>query len=351
MKSVSIIFAAALSLVALPLAQGQTKAPKGKAAPAKPAPPVEAPATPPEPTAAKAAPLPEVVATAEGQEIKREELEEAFKAMLARQGVPAEAVPEEQRLPVYHMLLDNIIVSHLIDKRSAGVKVEDAEVNATFDKVKAKYGTDEELKKQVELNGQTVEGLKESIRSSLRQQHWVESQVKAGPPLTDKDAEEFFQKNPDQFKKPEQVRASHILISVPEDASPDVVVAKQKVADAVAARVKKGEDFAKVAKEASEDPGSKETGGDLDFFTKDKMVPEFADAAFGMKKGDISDPVRSKFGYHIIKLTDRKDAETMSLEQVKPQLLAFLQRQKKQEEVSKMLEALRASADVKVAIP
>ena len=81
------------------------------------------------------------------------------------------------------------------------------------------------------------------------------------------------------------------------------------------------------------------------------MVPEFSDAAFGMKKDEISDPVRSQFGYHIIKVTDHKGGEKVSLEQVKPQLVAYLQRQKKQKEMGEVIRGIREKADVKVNLP
>jgi len=370
MKLVPLSVALAASLLAAPAlhaadAKAAKPAPKesGKTAPkekAKPeapapgtAPAAAAPAGVPAPdaAAAKKIELPESVATVEGKDIKREELEEAFNTMAERQGVPAEAIPMDQRGKIYHMLLDNLIASRLIDKRAADVQVKDEEVAATFDRLKTKFGSDEDLKKQVEANGQTIEGLKENIRTSLRQQHWVDSQIKDTPAVSDADAEKFYKQNPDQFKQPEQVRASHILIKVPEDAKPEVVVEKEKAAQAALKRVKGGEDFAKVAGEISDDPGSKVKGGDLDFFSKEQMVPEFAEAAFALKKNEISEPVRSEFGYHIIKLTDRKGGEAMPLAEVKPQLLAYLQRQKKQEEVTKVLEAVRASADVKVNLP
>ena len=357
MKTAHLTLAATLSLLAAPLLQSAEKKPAAPAA--KPAAKPAAPAAPAAPGAPgfvpdlspKGSALPETVAVVEGTEIKRQELEEAFASMLSRQGASPDAVPEDQRSQVYHMILDNLIVTHIIEKRSKDVAVPEEEVTATLDKIKAKFGSEDEMKKQVESNGQTMDGVKADIRGSLRQQKWVDSQIKDSKPVTDEDAQKFYQENPDQFKKPEEVRASHILIAVPEDAKPEEVVKKEKAAQAAAARVKGGEDFAKVAKELSEDPGSKENGGDLDFFTKDRMVPEFADAAFALKKDAISDPVRSKFGYHIIKVTDRKDAEAMTLDSVKPQLLAYLQRQKRQEEVNKVLTDVRATAEVKISLP
>jgi parvulin-like peptidyl-prolyl isomerase len=129
-----------------------------------------------------------------------------------------------------------------------------------------------------------------------------------------------------------------------------VVTEKKKAAEAILTRVKGGEAFEKLAAELSEDPSAKQNSGDLNFFTKEQMVPEFSQVAFGMKKGDLSEPVRSQFGYHIIQVTDRKDAEKMTLEAVKPQLLMFLNRQKHDQEVQKLLQGIREKADVQVKL-
>ena len=259
--------------------------------------------------------------------------------------------PEEQRIQGYRMLLDDIIVDKLLAKRSADTKVTDDEVNAQFARITSKIGSEAELKKQVEAAGETIDKVKSGLRDRLREEHWIDDQVKDQVKVSDSDAEDFYKKNPDKFKKPEEVRASHILVKVEADAKPEVVVEKQKAAQKIADRVKKGEDFAALAKQISEDPSAKENSGDLDFFTREAMVPEFSKAAFAMKKGEISDPVRSEFGYHVIKVTDRKDAETLSFDKVKPQLVAFLEKQKKQEAISKVLEDVRAKADVKINLP
>jgi hypothetical protein len=169
--------------------------------------------------------------------------------------------------------------------------------------------------------------------------------------VTDAEAEEFYKANQDKFKAPERSARAISWFPFRQTRSPRAVVEKEKAAQAIAARVKKGEDFAKLAQELSEDPSAKQNSGDLDFFGKEQMVPEFSEAAFGMKKGDISDPVRSQFGYHIIKVTDRKDPETVELEKAKPQLMAYLQQQKKQTEIEKLVKELRAGAEVKINLP
>jgi peptidyl-prolyl cis-trans isomerase C len=304
-----------------------------------------------EPAAAKPAPLPDTVAVVEGVEIKKAELEKTFAGMLAGRGIPAEQIPDEQRAQGYRMVLDDMIVDKLLTKRAADTKVTDEEVAAQMDQFKAKFGSDEELKKQIEASGLTVEKVKSDVREHLRQEHWIDSQIQDKANVTDADAEDFYKKNPDQFKQPEQVRASHILIKLDQDAKPDVVAEKEKAAKAIQARVVKGEDFGKLAAELSEDPSAKENSGDLNFFGREQMVPEFSDAAFKMKKNEISGPVRSQFGFHIIKVTDRHEAETVALEKAKPQLMAYLKQQKRAAEIEKVVTALREKANVKINLP
>lgn len=312
------------------------------------------PAAAPAPAAAEkpADGLPKVVAVVEGTEITKAELEQTLTAFMAQRGREGGAVPEAQKPALYRMVLDDLIVDRLISKRSSDVKVTDADVDKEIEGIKKNFPSEEEFNTQLAKSGQTMERLRESIRTNLRQRRWVDDQLKGKDEVSDADAEEFYKKNTDQFKSPEKVRASHILVAVPMDAAPEVVAEKEKVAKGLLERVKKGEDFGKLAAEKSEDPSAKQNSGDLDFFAKDQMVPEFADAAFKMKQDEVStEPVRSQFGYHLIKMTGHKDAETMTLEAVKPQLMTYLKGQKKQQEVEKVVKAMREKADVKINLP
>ncbi len=118
------------------------------------------------------------------------------------------------------------------------------------------------------------------------------------------------------------MKASHILFLVKKEDSEDVVKAKLAAAKKAATRAKK-EDFTKLAKELSEEPGAKESGGDLGYFSKDRMVPEFADVAFNQKMNTVSEPVRTQFGWHVIKVTDKKPAGTLPYDQVQGSALRF----------------------------
>ena len=296
--------------------------------------------------------LPKVVALVEGTEITSAELEQTLNAFMAQRGRKGGSIPEDQKPALVRMVLENMVNDRLIAKRSAELKVADSEVDKEIENIKKNFPTEDEFGAQLTKSGQTIERLRENIRTGLRERNWVDAQIKGKDDVSDAEAEDFYKKNNDQFKSPEKVRASHILVAVPLDAAPDVVSEKEKVATELLARVHKGEDFGKLAAEKSEDPSAKQNSGDLDFFGQKDMVPEFADAAFKMKQDEVSaEPVRSQFGYHIIKLTGRKDAETMSLEQVKPQLVAYLKNQKKQQEIEKVVKTMRETATVKINLP
>lgn len=300
---------------------------------------------------APAAPLPDVVATVDGQDIKKEELEQAFATELARQGIPPDQLPANQKAQGYKMILNDLITEKLVSKRAATMEAKEEDINAQFEQLKSRFPKQEDFEAQLTKSGQTPEKIREDIRAYLKQQAWVKEQIKDAPKATDADAEEFYTKNPEQFKKPEQVRASHILLSVAADAPEATVQEKQKAAAAIAARVKAGEAFDKLAAELSEDPSAKQNSGDLNFFTKEQMVPEFSTAAFGMKKGEISEPVKSQFGFHVIQVTDRKDAETMTLEAVKPQLLSFLNQKMQSTQVENLIKDVRDKAAVEIKLP
>ena len=132
-----------------------------------------------------------------------------------------------------------------------------------------------------------------------------------------------------QMTNEQEVRARHILVPTEEEAK------------AILAELKKGADFAALAKEKSKDPGAAE-GGDLGYFTKDQMVPEFAAVAFKLDKGQLSDPVKTQFGWHIIKVEDKRIKPTPAFEQVKPQIDNYVAHRAQ----SQLVEKLRSAANV-----
>ncbi|MGE3273593.1 MAG: peptidyl-prolyl cis-trans isomerase [Vicinamibacterales bacterium] len=163
--------------------------------------------------------------------------------------------------------------------------------------------------------------------------------VRAQVTVPEADIEQFYQDNLQQYQTPEQVRASHILLRT--EGKDEEAVRKQ--AEEIAQKARNGADFAALAKEYSEDESNKDIGGDLDYFGRGRMVPEFEQAAFGLEPGQISDPVKSPFGYHVIKVTDKKPAETRPLADVRAEIEDQLKWQKAQEQAEQTAKAVEAS--------
>lgn len=144
------------------------------------------------------------------------------------------------------------------------------------------------------------------VRERVLMQELLAKVAKDG--VNDAKIKAFYDEQVKAIKPVEEVRARHVLVEGEEDAKK------------IIARVKAGEDFGKIAKEVSKDPGSGAEGGDLGYFTKDRMVPEFAEAAFAAKVGDVAGPVKSQFGWHVIKVEDRRTKPVPTLDQVKDRI-------------------------------
>jgi peptidyl-prolyl cis-trans isomerase C len=187
------------------------------------------------------------------------------------------------------------------------------------------------------------------MRSDLTVGKLVEAEGKTAVLVGEPDAKAFYEKNPDQFKEPEMVRASHILARFPEGADPSAKKKARAKIDDVLGQVRRGGDFAALARQHSED-GSAQAGGDLNFFGPGQMVPAFEKTAFALQVGQVSDVVETQFGYHIIKVTDRKPGRTVPFDEVKERIAGHLRQQRQQEKANALIEQLRAKAKVEVLI-
>ncbi len=311
-----------------------------------------APAAPPA-SAAESQPieLKDPVAVVNGEEISKADLEKAFAEAVGAAGVEAGMLSAEQRIAGYRQLVDDMITDKLVAKKAESIEVTDDDVKVELDKIKSQFPSPEVFEEQLKQSGQTPDQLGEMVKAGMKQRQWIESQIAGKDAVVEADAKKFYDENTEEFSQPEQVQASHILFLVPEDATPEVVKEKEDAAKAALERANKGEDFAALAKELSEEPGADQSGGDLGLFTKDRMVPEFADAAFSQEKDAIGGPVKTDFGFHIIKVTDKKPAGTMSFDEVKEQLMSFLQNNKRQEAVRSIVEGLRSDSKIEVNLP
>lgn len=196
--------------------------------------------------------------------------------------------------------------------------------------------TDEMLRAYYEQHGKQFE-----IPEQVKAEYVVlnSDAVAAQISVSDADIKSYYDQNSKRFSEEEQRRASHILISAGKDASAAEKAAAKEKAEKLLVQVRKNPaDFAKIAKENSDDPGSAERGGDLDFFGRGMMVKPFEDAVYALNKGEISNVVQSDFGFHIIQLTDLKAGTTKSLDEVKGQIAAEIKKQLAAKRYAEMAE-------------
>lgn len=188
----------------------------------------------------------------------------------------------------------------------------------------------------------------EDIMNAVLAQEFLQREIEGKVKITDDEIETYYKGHKEEFTSPESVKARHILLKVPEGADEKAWKEAESKAKDIKKKLENGEDFAELAKKYSDDPGSKNKGGDLGFFTKGRMVPEFESAAFSLKPGEMSDPVKTNFGYHIIEVKEKKAASTKALPEVQAQMRQTLQREKQQRLQDELIEKLKAKYPVKV---
>jgi peptidyl-prolyl cis-trans isomerase C len=164
----------------------------------------------------------------------------------------------------------------------------------------------------------------------------LEKEIESKTKVSDQDVKDYYEKHKSELASVSQIRASHILLKTEEEA--------RKILE----RLKKGEDFAKIARKISIDPGSAKNGGDLGFFSAGQMVPEFEAAAVKLKPGEISKPVKTKFGYHIIKVTDKKLGKPVEFEKVKNYISQHLSAEKQKGAFDSYMEELKKKYTVEI---
>lgn len=296
--------------------------------------------------AAKTSPN-DIMARVEGVPIMRLEVDRAVKVMLAQNQVQ-EPLSAEDMKQAEDVALEQLISAELLYQQASKLDVKDLEKQVA-EKVaqnKAKFNSEAEFEKALGQVNMTPKDMTDFTRKDIVISNFIEKRFAAKATVTEAEARKFYDENLDKyFKKPESARASHILISADEKASPEARQKAKEKAEAILKRVKAGEDFAALAKTESSCPSNTQ-GGDLGTFGAGQMVPPFEKAAFALKPGEVSNVVETQFGYHIIKLTEKQEASTESFDSVKGKITDFLKRDKVQKEIGRYVDDMRKSAKI-----
>jgi peptidyl-prolyl cis-trans isomerase C len=302
-----------------------------------------------------------VVARGKGVEIKRSQLDEVmigYKSAAAARGQP---LPPEHVKMIEQQILDRLIQIQLLMAKATDTDktVGKETTEKRIDAIKTRAGSEEKLNLQLKSVGTSQDQLRTRMTEEATAESVLERELKLT--ASDADVEQYYTNNPAKFEQPEMVRVSHILFATKEiktdqDLTPQQKAAKKTLAEDVLKRARAGEDFAKLVKEYSDDPGSKDTGGEYTFARasadpQHAMVQEFETAAFALKTNQISDLVPTQYGYHIIKLLENVPAKKIELAKVSPDIKDFLkmeQLKSHQQEYQGYVAKLKKDANVEI---
>jgi len=263
--------------------------------------------------------------------------------------VPPEQL-KEMRPTMLKQALDNLINHRILiqEAERKGIEADKKTIDERIAEIKDRFPEPEKFQEQLTGMGLSEQQFHEEIEQNLKLESLLDSQTEDFKEAGQDEIEEFYRSNPESFRKPERVQASHILLKVDTDANDETRSQKRLELASLRGKIEKGAEFAQLASEHSECPSSSR-GGDLGHFESGKMVKPFEEAAFGMKVGEVSEIVETQFGYHLIKVTDRQDAEAVPLDKVRDKIVSFLNRQKKDQAVSDYLDKLRGTTKIEYA--
>ena len=294
-----------------------------------------------------------IAATVNGEIITEAQLNERIDYYL-RMDPQASRLPSQlisQLRPTLRPRILDVLVGQVLLKqeaRAAGMEVSEDEALATLEQTAAAQNpplTIDQFKELLEAQGGNFEATLADFREGMMLDEYVTNKFAGQIDVNDEEAKAFYDDNIEEFKQPELVQASHILLGHTDSADPNSDPNKVKAEDLLA-QIRAGADFAELALANSIDQRSKTRGGDLGYFQRNQMVEPFSNAAFALEPNEVSDVVETQSGYHIIKVTDRQDAQTIPFDEVKDRIIEVLEQRKRSELVNGFIDELKKDATI-----
>ncbi|MEM8955804.1 MAG: peptidylprolyl isomerase [Verrucomicrobiota bacterium] len=312
--------------------------------------------TPGSPGVAASAITPDtVIVTVDGKEITTGMVDRVFQGMFSQQigQLPSDQIEAAQRQAAT-AILGELVARALLANAAATAefKASTEEVDEALERIKSQLPPGADIDAYLTAMGQTVGELRTDIADELAIQKLVDDKTAGVSEPADEELRKFYDENSDQFEVPESVKARHILVSTQGVEGEEAMTEKKVQAEDIRKQAVEGngENFSALAKELSEGP-SAPNGGDLGEFGRGQMVPEFDAAVFMLEPGEISEVVKTPFGYHVIKLDEKNAARTLAFDEVKDRLAAQMLNDAKGDLIREYVEELRGQAEIVPANP
>ncbi len=290
-------------------------------------------------------------ATVNGQAVPLAQYQILLEANVSRYAAQGRELSEAETAMLGEQLLEGLVTREVLLQEASrlGIDVSDEEFDMALQQFQDQFPNESQYRIALESEGLSVEQFESELLIQLRVNKLVTREVLAKVQVTPEMARDYYDANPQEFRQGERVAARHIIISTQDLETEAELTDARERAEAARSRVEAGEDFAAVAVEVSEGP-SAPNGGDLGIFGRGQMVPAFEEVAFALDTGEISGIVETQFGYHVLQVTERFPAESVSFEEIGPQIQAYLTEQEQAMASQEYVSALRSAATVETHI-
>lgn len=301
----------------------------------------------------------EVAATVNGVEIKEGKIQEIIKPEIERiresylnapESIQVEPMITQDIKTAREVTLLQLIREQLLEEKvkDVNIAITTEEADKSFrERLETESVNMEQFKQVLTENNISYDEVLEEVKKEMTYIKFIDSQMDDSVKVTEEDANKYYEENPKAFTKPEQVRASHILVSFKPDESKEVKEKAKEKIDDLLHQVKEGADFAELAKANSDDIYSAPDGGDIGYFPRGEYDPNFEKVSFDLPVDEVSDVVETYQGYHIVKVTDHQKEEIIPFDEIKEKLIEALSYRKKEEFTRKYIESLIKEADIK----
>ncbi len=219
---------------------------------------------------------------------------------------------------------EQLVAEARIDSAAAGEPVNQAALQHELDLLRAPLPNDKAWDALLARAGTSPARLRGAVAANLRARAWLEARVATAQAPNDKEISSYFTAHRAAFQQPPRYRACHLFLAAPDGYPAEVLETKRRLIDDLARRLQKGESFDALVAEFSEDEETKKRGGDLGYFSEERMLPELFAAAQGLRVGDTSTPIRSRLGFHLLRLTEALPAREMTLPEATPEIATTL---------------------------
>ena len=247
------------------------------------------------------------------------------------------------------LLIEQALVGQAAD--AAGVEAPDEEIDRSVAELRSIFDSENDYQIKLKDEGFTDETFRAHMARMYKAKVYLDNIRMGASEVTDEDLERYYRDNQRRLTLPEQVRVRHILLTWKPMGKQDDRAFIREQMQPILKRARDGEDFAALAREFSDDYATRQAGGDTGFFHRGEMAPAFEAAAFALQPGEISEPVETPFGVHIIKLEERRKEELLALDDIRDQLREHIRNEQAEAAVRAEIDRLKADAEIQILIP